>query len=344
MGEKLTVAVAGLVHDHVWSNAAEFARCRETQIVAASDPNKPLTDKFAKQFPDVQVFRDYKKMLDAVEPDIALICTTNAGTMHVVEACAERGVHVVTEKPMASKLSEAHQMARDAYHGRIHLIVNWPTFWSPAIMHLVELVQQGAVGKVFQVRERCAHEGPKEVGCSSYFYDWLYNTRLNGAGALMDYCCYGAALCRYLQGMPRTVTGLKGTLVKEHMTVDDNAVLLLDYPDAISIIEASWTQVGHVPYGIVVNGSEGSLSSDGTALVLADREHPDGKRVRVPRPPVWRSNLANYFARVVREDMPVEGWIDAKISRDAQEILEAGLIATETHKAVRIPVPRKLRK
>lgn len=344
MAGELRVAVVGLVHDHVWHNAACFAGCRNTEIVAASDPNKPLTDKFLAEYPEAECFRDYRKMLDAVKPDIALACTTNAGTANVVEACAERGVHVVSEKPMASKLSEADRMLKACKRAKVRLMINWPTFWSPAIARLAELVQEGAVGEVFQVRERCAHQGPKEVGCSRYFYDWLYSARLNGAGALMDYCCYGAALCRYLQGKPKSVTGVKGRLQKDYITVDDNAVLLLKYDNAISIIEASWTQHGGYPFSIAVSGSEGTLVSDEKGLTLYNGEHHSGQELKVPKLPTWRSNLADYFVRVVRENMEMDGWVSPAVSRDAQEILEAGLLASESNRACRLPILAKLRK
>ena len=344
MARKLTVAVAGLVHDHVWGNVAHFAKCRNTQIVAVSDPNKPLLGQFVGKYAGVKTFRDYRQMFDAVKPDIALICTTNAGSANIVEAAAQRGIHAISEKPMASKLTEADRMLKAAKKAKTHLIINWPTFWSPAVAYLAALAQKGAIGKVYQVRQHCSHEGPKEMGCSKYFYDWLYNARLNGAGALMDYCCYGAALCRYLQGKPKAVTGFRGRLVKDYISVDDNAVLLVKYADAISILEASWTQVGHIPYGVIVNGTEGALATDEKGLILADRKNPGGKRLQPPKLPLWRSNQADYFVRVIREGMPVDGWINAEVSRDAQEILEAGLISSDTNKAVRIPVPSKLRR
>ena len=48
MAKKLTVAVAGLVHDHVWGLVPQFVKCRDTEVVGASDPNKALIDKFAE--------------------------------------------------------------------------------------------------------------------------------------------------------------------------------------------------------------------------------------------------------------------------------------------------------
>ena len=344
MAKKLKVAFAGLVHDHVWSNIACFAGCRATKIVAASDPNKPLIEKFVNDHPEVKVFSDYRKMLEAAEPDIAMICTTNAATANVVDACAGHGIHVISEKPMASKLVDANRMLKACRKAKVHLMINWPTFWSPVVAHLVELVKSGTVGEVYQVRQHLAHEGPKEIGCSQYFCDWLYSPRLNGAGALMDFCCYGAVLCRYLQGKPKAVIGMRGTLVKDYIRVDDNAMLLLRYPSAISILEASWTQVGGFPYSIIVSGTEGSLVSNAEGLLLFDRTDPNGRQIKVPKLPVWRSNPADYFVKVIREDIEMDGFICPQVSRDAQEILEAGLIATDTGKICRLPIPHPWRK
>ena len=53
---------------------------------------------------------------------------------------------------------------------------------------------------------RGGHAGPREYGCSPEFVDWLYDPRRNGAGALVDYCGYGALLCRLLLGRPHAVT------------------------------------------------------------------------------------------------------------------------------------------
>ena len=46
----------------------------------------------------------------------------------------------------------------------------------------LELVKSGEIGHVFHARIHMAHQGPKEAGCSPYFYNWLYDAKQNGAG------------------------------------------------------------------------------------------------------------------------------------------------------------------
>ena len=51
-----------------------------------------------------------------------------------------------------------------------------------------------------------------------------------------------------------------GRLVKEYVLVDDNAVIVMQWPRAIAIAEASWSQIGHLTsYVTAIYGTEGTL-------------------------------------------------------------------------------------
>ena len=58
----------------------------------------------------------------------------------------------------------------------------------------------------------------------------------------MDYCCYGADMASYWLGRPKSVVGIAARLEKDYIDVDDNAIILMKYPGAFGIAEASWTQ------------------------------------------------------------------------------------------------------
>ena len=87
------------------------------------------------------------------------------------------------------------------------------------------------------------HQGPKEIGVNKEFFDWLTDPIQNGGGALVDFGCYGANLMTYLmQGQqPISVTA-----VTQHFKpgiypeVDDEATIIVSYPTAQCIIQASW--------------------------------------------------------------------------------------------------------
>lgn len=138
-------------------------------------------------------------------------------------------------------LATAFALLESAAAGRL-LMVNWPTAWIRETRHALALARRGEIGDLVQVKYRSAHGGPKEYGCSPYFYTWLYDGARNGAGAYMDYCCYGVNIARYLLGMPSRVTAMAGRLVKEYVPVDDNGVILMQYARALAIAEGSWRQ------------------------------------------------------------------------------------------------------
>jgi predicted dehydrogenase len=181
------------------------------------------------------------------------------------------------------------------------------------------------------------------LGCTPYFYNWLYDAALNGAGALMDYCCYGTALARYLLGRPSRVTGVADRLQKEYITLDDNAVIIMQWPGAMAVSEASWTQIGHLTsYIAVIYGSDGTLLVEpGTTgrLLLATRENEDGVELDKPEPPADQRNATAYFLSRIEAGLPVEGLCSPVVGRDAQEILEAGLISATNGAAVSLPLP-----
>ena len=65
----------------------------------------------------------------------------------------------------------------------------------------------------------------------------------NGAGALFDFGCYGANLMTWMMDnqRPLAVTALAQTIKPQiYAHVDDEATVLLEYPKAQGIIQASW--------------------------------------------------------------------------------------------------------
>ena len=80
-----------------------------------------------------------------------------------------------------------------------------------------------------------------EVSDAEKGMEWWHQAEAGG-GALLDYCCYGACLASWLlPNPPDTVQCLEANLMSGFGTADDNAAMLLRFPSAIAILEASWT-------------------------------------------------------------------------------------------------------
>src|SRR2546426_11576098 len=107
----------------------------------------------------------------------------------------------------------------------------------------IDLVQQKAIGEIRKVVIHDGHRGPKEIGVSPEFVAWLTDPKLNGAGALFDFGCYGADLVTWLMEgkRPETVTAVMQQIKPDvYPHVDDEATIILTYPKAQAILQASW--------------------------------------------------------------------------------------------------------
>lgn len=343
MADKLRVGVLGLTHDHVWGNLDDLVDSELGELVAAADVNPELLERVQEEYDCQHAFEYYETMLDEMSLDAVYIFADNATGTDLAVMAADRGLHIMTEKPMAATLEGANRMLAAAAGAGVELMVNWPFAWSAGLQEAMSIARSGGIGEIFSVKYRAAHAGPKELGCSPYFYEWLYDGELNGAGALMDYCCYGAALTRYVAGPPSRVTGVTGNLQKEYITLEDNAVIIMQGPRAISTSEASWTQIGHLTsYVAVFYGSDGTLvvePGDDGRVLLATREEEDGVEIDVPLPPPEQRSATDYFLGCIASGTPVEGLCSARVGRDAQEILEAALISARTGASVSLPLP-----
>lgn len=338
------VGILGLTHDHIWTHIDELSGRGDTRI-AIAEPNVSLLEKARDAYGIERLHSDYATMLERENPDAVLVFTDNAGAAPLVELAASHGKPMMVEKPMADTLENAERMRRAAKRADLPLMINWPTWWNPAIRHAVHLAENGEIGDLVRFTFRGGHGGPRELGCSDAFCGWLYDPQRNGGGAYIDYCGYGASLARLLLGMPAGAHAFIDRLVKDDIVVDDNAVLTLRYPTAIAVIEATWTAAGPVPDGgPTISGTLGSFVVHGSSGVHPrgvrhlSPDVPDGRVIEPPPLPEGQRNATEYFLACLRADLPFEGQVSPDVSRDAQEILEAGLRSSRTHRTVGLPL------
>jgi predicted dehydrogenase len=339
MADKLRVGVLGLSHDHVWGTLKELGESEDGELVAAADPHPELQEQ-VRSYGCQHVFADYGELLDSVKLDAVYIYTDNRQSAELAVQAAARGLHIMVEKPMAATFASADRMRGAARAAGVQLMVNWPIAWRPNIQYALKLIDEGRIGEVFQVNYRSAHAGPRELGCSPYFSEWLYDPQRNGGGALMDYCCYGAALACRLLGLPSRVTAVSGRLRKADLPAEDNAVLIMQHARAISTSTASWTQIGHMSsYIPMIYGSEGTLILQHGETWLADHAHEDGVKLDLPPPAAGERTSAELFLSHIRSGEPITGLCGADVGLMAQEVLEAGLLSAAEGRTVSLPLP-----
>ena len=241
----LRVAIVGLVHGHVHGFLTQYQHSPEIEIVAVVERDAQLRSAAATKygFAPSRMFSDLEEMITQAHPQAVLAYTNTYDHRRVVEVCARYGVHVVMEKPLAVSLKDALAIQKAAQAGKIHVLVNYETSWYRSNHAAYELAHDGSLGEIRKVVVHDGHKGPKEIGVEPEFLAWLTDPKLNGAGALFDFGCYGADLMTWLMDgeRPQTVTAITQRIKPEvYSKVDDEAAIILTYPKAQAIIQASW--------------------------------------------------------------------------------------------------------
>ncbi|HEV2717328.1 MAG TPA: Gfo/Idh/MocA family oxidoreductase, partial [Terriglobales bacterium] len=244
-GPPLRVGIVGLVHGHVHGFLQQSLHSPEIEIVAVVEPDKQLLVQNAARygFASGLLFTDLEDMLQKAHPQAVLVYTNTHDHRRVVEVCARHSVHVMMEKPLAISLKDALAIEKAAHEGKIQVLVNYETSWYRSNHAAYDLVHEGALGDVRKVVVHDGHNGPKEIGVEPEFLAWLTDPELNGGGALFDFGCYGADLMTWLMDgqRPETVTAVTQQIKPQiYSRVDDEATIILTYPRAQAIVQASW--------------------------------------------------------------------------------------------------------
>lgn len=245
IGQKiLRVGVAGLTHDHVHNIMHQFKR-GEVIIagIAESDPQLIARYKKSYQLPDSLFYNSLPELIQHTHPDAVLAYNAISEHLGVVEVCAPKGISVMVEKPLATTVKDADRIAALAKQYHIHVLTNYETTWYDTNQQIFEMVNSNAIGAPRKMIVHDGHQGPKEIGCSADFLNWLTDPVKNGGGALRDFGCYGADLMTWLMHgkAPISVTTVAHHIKPSvYPKVEDDATILLEYPDATGIIEASW--------------------------------------------------------------------------------------------------------
>ncbi|MDY0104445.1 MAG: Gfo/Idh/MocA family oxidoreductase [Lentimicrobium sp.] len=263
--QPLRLGIAGLTHGHVHGILGREIK-GDVEIVGIAEGNQVLASKMAEDYhlPASIFYSSVDEMIAATHPEAVAAFGSIYEHLAVVEACAPAGIHVMVEKPLAVNMEHALKMKALTEKFNIHLLTNYETTWYPSNQHVYALLKSDSIGDVRKIIVRDGHKGPKKIGVSPEFLDWLTDPVLNGGGAIVDFGCYGANLTTWLMEgkRPHSVTAITQQLQPENNPeVDDESIIILAYENANAIIQGSWNW----PIGrkdMEVYGVKGALYAD----------------------------------------------------------------------------------
>jgi predicted dehydrogenase len=338
----LRLVIAGLVHGHVTGFLRGAQGRTDVQIVGVFDPDAALLSSYGEKYhlPEAARSTNLATLLERVHPDAVAAFTNTLDHPVVVEEAARRHIHVMMEKPLAVSNAAAQRIRRAADAGAIQVLVNYETTWYPSHGAMWTLLKERkAAGDIRKMVAMDGHNGPKAINVQPEFLAWLSDPVRNGGGALFDFGCYGANLMTWMMDnqRPLAVTAITQHFQPEVYTrVDDEATILLEYPKAQGIIQASWNwPVSRKDFEVY--GDHGlAIATGGAGLRVALPKEPEHAVTPDPRPLDERDSISHLIA-VVRGARKPNALSSLENNLIATEILDAARTSARTRARVTLP-------
>jgi predicted dehydrogenase len=298
------------------------------------------------------------QLIEAESLDFVDVCVPHHYHRNLVLAAAERGLHVICEKPLATNLADAEAMIHAAGAAGVWLAVchNWSCH--PVFATLKRAIADNVVGRILQQHfEVLQTSGIWRGSAQGYQPEWRTQVELSGGGALMDtgfHLCY---LSQWLAGAaPVWVSGFVDSFRHRQYSVEDYARVLCRYDNG-SLLDlcASWSATEKLLWG-TVEGEGGSLEipSPFSRTYAADsillRCSGETREIPILRddseaPASWAADFAASYRTLFREIAAVfsgQGGSDYPIRAEdgyrALEMVLASYQSAALEQGVRLPL------
>lgn len=228
--KKVKLAVIG-VGTMGSSHARDIAASQHTQLVAVCDLISDRAESIAQKYTCAS-YTNFLEMLENTELDGVIIATPHAAHMPISISCLRRGIHVLSEKPLAVHVLDGEKM-RDAYQVALStkpdlkfgIMFQQRTFgyWKT----VKEMIENGVLGKIMRITWIVTDWYRTQT-----YYDhggWRATWRGEGGGVLLNQCPHNLDLFQWFVGMPDRVHGF-AKLGKYHdIEVEDEVTAFFEY-------------------------------------------------------------------------------------------------------------------
>lgn len=251
------------------SHAAILGGLPNVELVAACDMDSLLQSAF-KKLTKIQMFTDYKKMIEEVKPDCVYVVTPTKLHYEMVMFALEHGCHVFCEKPFALTAEQGEKMVALAKAKGLVNQVGYHNRYIGTFNEMKRLLAEGVIGKPFHFLGEAY--GP--VVLKSKGGTWRSDKK-NGGGCIEDYAAHVLNLINYVTGS--TLVECAGTQMPSIFSgeVDDAVYGSLTLVNGLKgQISVNWSDdtVRKMTTSVKIQGDQGKLEADATTLKIYVKE------------------------------------------------------------------------
>lgn len=343
MRKPLSVGLIGLCHLHPRAYMPSFRSVEDFKVTAVAESDTAVLDAFLADFPLAR-YRDWREMIEREPLDLAAIFLPHAACPEAACACAERGIHLLVEKPMAASADGARRMIAAAQKAGVILSTPYVWRYHPVARQMKLLLVDGVLGRVVGCEGRCA------AGRLHRYLDghaaWMLSKAISGGGPMHNLGVHWIDLYRWLLGDEVVEVIGRNVKLNQQYDVEDNSFALLTFSrGAILALDISYTVPDSYPSGrdlyLAMRGARGVLSwspsFEGTKESLfVCTDAPRYIDFELPPHPGYSGILTVHFltdlAQSIRERRPAP--ITGEDGLRALQVVEAIYHSAETGQAV----------
>ncbi len=213
-----------------------------------------------KPYQDFEAFLSHRPM--------NLVAIGSPSGLHATHgiAAAQRGLHVLTEKPIDISTERADALIEAAHRSGVKLGVMFQDRVKPGIRRLREWVRGGVIGRPLLLDARVKWYRPPEYYSGSR---WRGTLALDGGGALINQAVHTLDLLLWLLGDVVRVQSRTATMLHK-IEVEDIAIATLEFASgALGVFQATTAAYPGYPRRIEITGTEGTVTLEHDRIVAA---------------------------------------------------------------------------
>ncbi|MFH0963899.1 MAG: Gfo/Idh/MocA family oxidoreductase [Planctomycetota bacterium] len=134
------------------NHLAELCRIQEARVAAVCDLRRSAAQAAARRFGIPKAYTDAEKLFAREKVDAAAIVTSTGSHCPLTLLAARHKAHVIVEKPMATRVEEAHKMVRTCRRAGVILAVTYTYRFVPETRAIKRLIDSGRLGRLLEVR------------------------------------------------------------------------------------------------------------------------------------------------------------------------------------------------
>jgi len=298
--KKLKIGMISFAHGHAFSYFNSLHALPEVEVAGIADPVPSRVENLV-QAHQLPYYEDYRQLLDT-DIDAVVICSENVHHAEITIAAAERGKHVLCEKPLGITKESMEAMIAACRDNNVQLMTAFPCRYLAAVVQAKKAVDRGEIGDVIAI---------KGTNRGSFPGGWFVDPALSGGGALLDHTVHVMDLMNWIIGSKvKEVYAYAAPLFHENIEVEDAGMIHVKFESGVfGVLDTSWSRNATFPtWGDVtmeIIGTKGVISVDGFAQKNELFSNVNGKGTWE----FWGDNMDAYliqdFVDALIHDKPV---------------------------------------